>query len=581
MLECEEALKGADYAFYLVHSMLPSARFTQGVFQDLDLIIADNFARAASKAGIKQIIYLGGLIPDDRKLSRHLKSRLEVEQTLGSRTTPVTALRAGIVIGPDGSSYQILRNLVRKMPLIVCPRWIKSLTQPIALCDLLELFSYCLEHPSPENRSFDIGAPEALSYRELLERTAEQLGIRRKIQTIPWPTSICWKRLLAIATDSPIALVAPLVESMKHSMVARDRQLQLAAGIPGISVGEAISKALFEECKRGRRKSKCAFALSSGDVRSVQRMPLPPGKSALWVALEYMSWLPVFFHIFLRAKVDASHNLKIKLRFLRLTLLELSYATDRSSQSDRQLFYVVGGILARKPSGTANRARLEFREALGSTCVLAAIHDYRPTLPMPLYNITQAVLHAWVMKSFSRHLATAHSSCYDCAKMSNVSTLLPPKFVLDVHLGKLARHLRMVGLDSLWKDDYNDDELLEISTNENRVLLTRDRALHDRAKEGLRHYVQALDPELQLLEVLDRFNLQDRVRAGKGFLSRCLECNSAIIPVRPDQLEERLPAHVRSRYQEFFLCPRCERIYWKGSHFDRMRERVHRLLSIK
>ncbi|MFA6317171.1 MAG: NAD-dependent epimerase/dehydratase family protein, partial [Elusimicrobiota bacterium] len=109
--QTEEALEGAGAAFYLVHSMWPSARLTQGSFADMDLICADNFARAAAKAGVTQIVYLGGLIPDDPMLSRHLASRLEVERTLGSRGVPLTALRAGIVIGPFGSSYRIFRTL--------------------------------------------------------------------------------------------------------------------------------------------------------------------------------------------------------------------------------------------------------------------------------------------------------------------------------------------------------------------------------------------------------------------------------------------------------------------------------------
>jgi uncharacterized protein with PIN domain len=156
---------------------------------------------------------------------------------------------------------------------------------------------------------------------------------------------------------------------------------------------------------------------------------------------------------------------------------------------------------------------------------------------------------------------------------------ISPRFVLDVHLGKLARHLRMVGLDSLWRDDYGDEELLSISKAENRILLTRDRELKDRADPVLSHYVDATDPERQLLEVVDHFELRSKVASGKGFLSLCLQCNSPILPAKPHQLVDRLPGHVRLEFDEFFLCPRCERIYWKGSHFDRMYERVQRLMS--
>jgi uncharacterized protein with PIN domain len=156
---------------------------------------------------------------------------------------------------------------------------------------------------------------------------------------------------------------------------------------------------------------------------------------------------------------------------------------------------------------------------------------------------------------------------------------LTDRFVLDVHLGKLARHLRMVGFDTLWKDDYSDPELLEISKAESRILLTRDRELFEKADPTLSHYVQATAPDEQLVEVADTFGLRSRISNMQGFLSRCLQCNSPILPVKPHQLEDRLPGHVRLQFNEFFLCPRCERVYWKGSHFDRMWERVQKLMS--
>ena len=107
MLDAEEGLKGVDYAFYLVHSMMPSARLTPAKFEDLDLLLADNFARAAEKNGVKQIVFLGGITPQTSELSAHLRSRLEVELALGSRSTPVTAIRAGLIVGPGGSSFTI------------------------------------------------------------------------------------------------------------------------------------------------------------------------------------------------------------------------------------------------------------------------------------------------------------------------------------------------------------------------------------------------------------------------------------------------------------------------------------------
>jgi uncharacterized protein with PIN domain len=154
-----------------------------------------------------------------------------------------------------------------------------------------------------------------------------------------------------------------------------------------------------------------------------------------------------------------------------------------------------------------------------------------------------------------------------------------PIFVLDVHLDKLARHLRMVGFDALWSSEHKNPELLKISNEEFRILLTKDRALHDLASADRKYYVEADEPGEQLREVLERFELKDQVLEHKGFLSRCLECNSPIVEVNGKQIEDRIPKHVLREHQEFYFCPRCERVYWKSSHFERMKTWIQRLLS--
>ena len=132
MSSTEKALEGADIAVYLVHSMQPSTRLNQGTFEDTDLLLADNFSRAAEKNKLKQIIYLGGILPKDKhQISNHLLSRFEVEKTLGSRATPLTAIRAGIIIGPGGSSFKIVTNLVKNLPVMGCPKWTKSNTEAV------------------------------------------------------------------------------------------------------------------------------------------------------------------------------------------------------------------------------------------------------------------------------------------------------------------------------------------------------------------------------------------------------------------------------------------------------------------
>lgn len=411
LFECERALAGAEVAFYLVHSMLPSAHLTQGTFQDLDLISADNFARAASRVGLRQIIYLGGMIPDQPDLSRHILSRGEVERTLGAYGVPVATLRAGIVIGLGSASYGMFRSVLERVPVIPCPRWSASRIQPVALSDAIRLLRYCLEHPESQSRSHDIGSTDILTYRQLLERSARQLGLRRLFVGLPCQLLGLSKAFLALISGYPRQLVSPLVESLKHSLVSRDLDLQRQAGLAALTFDQALQESLAEE------KSSAGFrAIHAAEtcrkrrlprsgrntVRSVQRIPLPPGKSARWLALRYTAWLPRFFRSLLRADTDANGNLVIRSRFLRLSLLELHFCLERSAAADRQLFYISGGLLARKTEQPTRRPRLEFREVLNGSVALVAIHDYRPTLPWPLYNLTQARAHLWVMRNFAR-----------------------------------------------------------------------------------------------------------------------------------------------------------------------------------
>ena len=404
LLQCERALEGVDTAFYLVHSMLPSAHLTQGAFEDMDLIMADNFARAAERAGVKQIIYLGGLTPDTPDLSPHLKSRLEVERTLGSRRVPVTALRSGLVVAAGGSSFEMLLRIVRRLAAIPCPPWARTPSQPIALSDLLDLLLHCLDHPHTRNRSFDVGGPDVLSYRQMLEGAAAALGLKRRFIEMPWRGTSWCRRWVALVTGAPQELVAPLLESMRLPMVARDKRLQEQAGIPGMSYDAALRKAIADE-----KPAEPFGGRSRGpqyNVRSVQRIPLPPGGTAHWAAEQYSAWLPLLFRTFIRAERDDGKDVRLVLKFPRVTLLQHSFAHDRNQAPDRQVFYITGGLLARPEQRTTRRARLEFREVLGGTCLLVAIHDYRPTLPWPLYKLTQAVIHPWVVRQFARYLAT-------------------------------------------------------------------------------------------------------------------------------------------------------------------------------
>jgi uncharacterized protein YbjT (DUF2867 family) len=401
LLDAEKALEGVHTAFYLVHSMLPSARLTQGSFEDFDLIAADGFARAARKQGVHHIVYLGGLLPTYRPLSRHLASRLEVEKALASHSTPVTTLRAGLIVGSDGSSFQMLVRLVQRLPAMVCPKWTESLTQPIALSDIVDLLSFCVEKPELYGRVFDVGGPEVLSYRDMILSTAKAMGVRRPLFKFPLFTPGLSRLWVTLVTGAPRDLVGPLVQSLRHDMVAESLELQTLAGIPGKTFQTALRESLASnghQKKNQPRAFQKAARNDDPDVRSIQRLPLPHGKNAYWVSEEYMRWLPRFFPFLLRTQCDADGFCRISVRGLGICLLALELSRSRSTP-DRALFYVRGGVLAR----THGRGRLEFRQVLDQWC-LAALHDFHPRLPWYLYKWTQALLHVWVMKAFGRHL---------------------------------------------------------------------------------------------------------------------------------------------------------------------------------
>lgn len=407
LLSSERAVAGADTAVYLVHSMMRPARLTQGRFEDLDLIAADNFGRAARAAGIKRIVYLGGLLPaDGTHLSRHLASRREVELALAAHGVPVTVLRAGLVLGPGGSSFQILLRLVRRLPVMLCPAWTGTRTQPVALADVVAMLRACLTDEGALGLTTDLGGPEVLSYRELMTATARALGVERRLIPVPFFSpglSSLWVRLV---TGAPRELVAPLVKSLEHEMVAHDRSLQQRLLGNGTPVADALALAVAGEARVSGVPGASALARmmsrpEAPTVCSVQRLPLPQTLSAVDIADVYLHWLPKALRPLLDVRVAGGRVCSLRVAGFKRPLLELTLSEERSAPS-RVLLYITGGALAR--IGFEPRGRLEFREVLSRRCLLAAVHDFRPRLPWRLYRATQAVAHLFVMKLFGRHL---------------------------------------------------------------------------------------------------------------------------------------------------------------------------------
>ena len=406
----KQGLEGADYAVYLVHSMHPSSRLTQAKVADLDLLMADNFARAAETQGVQQILYIGGLLPHDAPdLPRRLRNRREVEQALGSGATPVTTLRAGLIVGAGGTWLRMVINLVRRLPVMVLPAWTQATTQPIARADVVRGLLRCLGDPDTYGAVYDVGGPRRMTYRDLLQETARVLGLQRSMVTVPVGSPRLSKLWVRVFGGAPWAIVSPLIDSLRYQAKVRDNPLQrwlMKDPTPyAAALRDAVDAAGRPQPnpRADLRSADDAVIRENSHARSVQRLPLPPGFTARDVADEYMRWLPSFGWPFLKCAVLEKRTVRFQLRPFNLTLLELTFAPERSPKG-RELFFVTGGLLADLQS--TRTGRLEFRCTLDDRVVIAAVHDFSPMLPWYVYNATQALAHLLIMNGFGRHLQT-------------------------------------------------------------------------------------------------------------------------------------------------------------------------------
>ncbi|SED15232.1 Uncharacterized conserved protein YbjT, contains NAD(P)-binding and DUF2867 domains [Amycolatopsis tolypomycina] len=239
-----DALKGVEAAYYLVHS-LDSADFKR---RDADAARA--FARAG--AGLRRIVYLGGLGDDDDALSEHLASRREVERLLGETGVPVTVLRAGIVIGHGGTSWELTRQLVEHLPAMVTPRWVDTRTQPIAVADVVRYLVGVLDHPEAAGRTFDIGGPEVLAYRDMLQRVAAIEGRPLLILPVPLLSPRLSSYWLSLVTDIDVTTGRALIDSMTNEVVVRDDAIRRIVEFEPMGYDEAVLQALGERAKSRR-----------------------------------------------------------------------------------------------------------------------------------------------------------------------------------------------------------------------------------------------------------------------------------------------------------------------------------------
>ncbi|MBM4376752.1 MAG: NAD(P)H-binding protein [Deltaproteobacteria bacterium] len=400
------ALRGADVAFYLVHSMMPSSRLFQGDFHDTDLLLADNFAKACAHAGVGRIVYLGGLVPPEGFVSQHLESRLEVEGVLQSSGIPVTCLRAGMVVGPGGSSFEILRALVSRLPWMVLPRWTRSSGQAIFLDDVVSVLAAAVEDPAFEGQTFDVVNGESLSYEDLLRESAEALGKRRVMLPVPIASTGFSKRWVQLFSGASHELVSPLIDSLQCDLPRLEPQPVIARHITHTTFKSMIAETLRRspEAEAGappptRSRARMPKQVDR-TVRSLQRLPSIANHDARFVSDEYMRWLPRFFRPFIRVeRVPGTARVTFSLAFLRPPLLVLELI-DLGADRARDKFHIVGGLLTK----TTTTGWLEFRQVAHKRYTLAAIQGFVPSLPWLIYLLTQAPVHAWVMRAFGKHL---------------------------------------------------------------------------------------------------------------------------------------------------------------------------------
>ncbi|MGD1945727.1 MAG: SDR family oxidoreductase [Croceivirga sp.] len=250
-----------DAAYYLIHSMTGSTTD----FDEKEAQAAKNFNQYVLTTNCKQVIYLSGIV-NDEKLSKHLSSRKNVEDILYRGNFDLTVLRAGIIVGSGSSSFEIIRDLCEKLPVMVTPKWVLTKSQPVAIRDVIKFLTGVLGNTETYNQSFDIGGPDVLTYKEMLHQYAEVRGFKNWIFTVPIMTPKLSSYWLYFVTSTSYKLATNLVDSMKMEVVARNNRLQDLLGISTHSYKEAIAMA-FKKIEQNLVVSSWKDSIASGQVQ--------------------------------------------------------------------------------------------------------------------------------------------------------------------------------------------------------------------------------------------------------------------------------------------------------------------------
>ncbi len=234
------AMEGVGVAYYLIHSMAQPG----GKFEDLDRLASENFGMAANAAGVRRIIYLGGLGKADETLSPHLASRQEVGRILQSSGVPVTEFRAAVIVGSGSISFEIIRYLTEAMPGMFTPRWMSTRCQPIAIVNVLDYLTLALQEPRSVGRTLEIGGPDVLSYRDMVLGYAAERRLRRVLIPIPLLTPRLSALFLHLITPIHVTILRPLIEGMRNEVIVNDHAAEELFPLERISYREAVGRAL-------------------------------------------------------------------------------------------------------------------------------------------------------------------------------------------------------------------------------------------------------------------------------------------------------------------------------------------------
>lgn len=375
----EAAVDGVDTAFYLVHAMEGG-----GGFADRDRAYAHRFAAAARAAGVRHVVYLGGLHPREAVLSEHLASRREVGEIL-RRECGALHVRAGIILGPGSASFEIMYDLVRHLPVMVTPRWVHSRCQPVEISDVVTTLVRSIEVAG--DREVDMAGADVLTYREMLERLAAQLGVRRRLVVdVPALTPGLSARWLRFVTSGSLPVARALVESLRHDAVADGVDLCLEVGVTPCGFDEAVRRAL-----------------------SGRPQVLDVGVAQQWSGRQYT--LTQTFHMSPAVRCDLGlarsiddHLRDLPPRFLHAaarwergdlrlgpwSMIRLGEAHEVAGAGPTIARTIDGGWLAAARGG---QLVLACSPGPGPSAVEAGLAGYTPRLPKALYLLVQAPIH--------------------------------------------------------------------------------------------------------------------------------------------------------------------------------------------